>query len=58
MQFVLYKDSAGYYRWTLYAANNLKVADSAEGYANKAGAQHGIDLVKGTNAYTPVVDRT
>jgi uncharacterized protein YegP (UPF0339 family) len=58
MQFVLYKDVAGYFRWTLYASNNLKVADSAEGYTTKANALHGINLVKSTTAYTPVSDRT
>ena len=58
MHFVLYKDVAGQYRWTLYASNDLKVADSAEGYVNKSGAQHGIDLVKSTGLFTPVTDRT
>ncbi|MFT4278669.1 MAG: DUF1508 domain-containing protein [Rhodopseudomonas sp.] len=54
MFFFLYKDVANQWRWTLYAANNKKIADSGEGYWNKADAQHGIDLVKGTNYATPV----
>lgn len=54
MFFLLYKDRSSQWRWTLYAANNLKVADSAEGYHNKQDAIHGIDLVKSTNTYTPV----
>ena len=53
MQFKLYKDTAGYWRWTLYAANNRKIADSAEGYNNKSDCQAGIDLVKSTNGQTP-----
>lgn len=57
MFFALYRDTANYWRWTLYAANNKKIADSGEGYWNKADAQHGIDLVKGTNAGTPVYER-
>ena len=57
MFFALYKDVAGYWRWTLYAANNRKVADSAEGYNNKQDALHGIGLVKSTNAATPVYER-
>jgi uncharacterized protein YegP (UPF0339 family) len=57
MYFVLYRDVANQWRWTLYAANNRKVADSGEGYWNKADAQHGIDLVKGTNSHTPVIER-
>ena len=54
MYFRLYKDTAGYWRWTLYAANGRKVADSGEGYVNKSDCQAGIDLVKSTTAYTPV----
>jgi len=47
MYFYLYRDQAGYWRWTLYAANYKKIADGGEGYVNKADAQHGISLVKG-----------
>jgi uncharacterized protein YegP (UPF0339 family) len=53
MYFYLYRDVANQWRWTLYAANNRKIADSGEGYFNKADAQQGIELVKGTNSYTP-----
>lgn len=44
-QFVLYKDQRGEWRWTLYAANARKIADSAEGYKNKADCIHGARLV-------------
>jgi uncharacterized protein YegP (UPF0339 family) len=54
MHFSLYKDAANQWRWTLYAANEKKIADSGEAYHNKQDAIHGIDLVKGTNAATPV----
>ncbi len=57
MYFSLYRDTANYWRWTLYAANNKKIADSGEGYFNKADAQNGINLVKGTTASTPVYER-
>jgi uncharacterized protein YegP (UPF0339 family) len=57
MYFVLYKDQANQWRWTLYAANHRKVANSGEGYWNKSEAEDGINLVKGTNAYTPVHER-
>lgn len=57
MYFVLYRDIASQWRWTLYAANGKKIADSGEGYWNKADAQHGINLVKGTTQSTPVVER-
>jgi uncharacterized protein len=55
MYFSLYRDRANQWRWTLFASNHLKIADSAEGYWNKADAQHGIDLVKSTNSATPSV---
>ncbi|KRR03713.1 hypothetical protein CQ12_37985 [Bradyrhizobium jicamae] len=50
-------DVASQWRWTLYAANQKKIADSGEGYWNKADAQHGISLVKGTNGATPVYEK-
>lgn len=49
MFYYLYKDSVGYWRWTLYAANMKKIADSGEGYHNKVDALSGINLVKGSN---------
>ena len=54
MFFYLYKDRQNQWRWTLYAANNRKIADSAEGYYNKQDALAGINLVKGTSTFTPV----
>ncbi|MBZ0148304.1 MAG: DUF1508 domain-containing protein [Pseudorhodoplanes sp.] len=54
MFFHLYRDRASYWRWTLYAANNRKIADSGEGYVNKVDAMAGISLVKGTNSATPI----
>lgn len=54
MYFKLYKDSASQWRWTLYAANHKKIADSGEGYNNKADCESGIDLVKSTDGSTPV----
>jgi uncharacterized protein len=58
MYFVLYRDTALQWRWTLFAANHRKVADSAEGYHNKADAQNGIGLVAvSTNGNTPVYER-
>jgi uncharacterized protein YegP (UPF0339 family) len=48
--YYIYKDTAGYWRWTLYASNYRKIADSGEGYFNKADAEHGINLVKSSIA--------
>ncbi len=57
MYFVLYQDTAKQWRWTLYASNHRKIADSAEGYWNKSDAIAGINLVKSTDATTPVIER-
>jgi uncharacterized protein YegP (UPF0339 family) len=58
MQFVIYKDSAGQYRWRYVASNGKTIADSGEGYYNKADCQAGIDLVKAHAATAPVKDTT
>ncbi|MES2040066.1 MAG: DUF1508 domain-containing protein [Pseudomonadota bacterium] len=44
------------WRWRLKAANHEIIA-SGESYYNKADCQHAINLVKSTNASTPVIDR-
>jgi len=56
MHFVIYRDKANQWRWTLFAANNRRVADSAEGYWNKTDCQHGIELVRGAYA-APVYEQ-
>ena len=56
-QFVLYKDVAGEWRWTLYAANSKKIADSGEGYKQKANAIAGMRLVASTATNCPYLDR-
>ena len=53
MYYYLYKDAANYWRWTLYAANHRKIADSAESYHNRSDALSAIVLVK-TSAVAPV----
>lgn len=46
--FHVYEDSAGEWRWHLKAANGRVVADSGEGYRDRADCLHGIELVKGS----------
>lgn len=53
MWFELYRKTYEW-RWRLKAANGRIIADSGEGYANKADALHAIGLVQGTNGSTPV----
>lgn len=44
--FSVYRDAAGEWRWRLAAGNGQLIAESGEGYQNKADCLHGIDLVK------------
>ena len=57
MVFVVYKDTAGQFRWRLFAANNRIIADSAESYVNKSDCTHGISLVQQSYAAT-IQDQT
>ncbi|TIQ46742.1 DUF1508 domain-containing protein [Mesorhizobium sp.] len=50
MFFHLYVDVNRQYRWTLYAANNRKIANSGEGYYNRADCIAAINLVKGSGS--------
>ncbi|MGC9368821.1 MAG: YegP family protein [Paracoccaceae bacterium] len=52
--FLIYKDSAGEYRWRLQASNAKTIADSGEGYKNKSDCMHGIQLVMDTTSNTPI----
>lgn len=49
MTYYIYKDSEGYWRWKLLAANNRNIANSGEGYFNKADCLSAIKLVKGSS---------
>jgi uncharacterized protein YegP (UPF0339 family) len=55
MQYNVYKDKSGYWRWTLIAGNNRKIANSGEGYHNKADAVSAINLVK-SSAAAPIYE--
>jgi uncharacterized protein YegP (UPF0339 family) len=46
MFYWLYKDVNGHWRWTLFAANARKIANSGEGYKDRADALAAIALVK------------
>ncbi|HEV2514258.1 MAG TPA: DUF1508 domain-containing protein [Devosia sp.] len=48
MYFNLYEDVNKHWRWTLYASNGRKIANSGEGYWNKADCLAAINLVKGS----------
>ena len=57
-QFQLYKDKSGEYRWRFLADNNRIIADSSEGYVNKADCRHGIELVKSQSPGAEIEDQT
>jgi uncharacterized protein len=48
--YYVYRDSINQWRWYLMAANNRKIANSGEGYHNKADCYAAIALVKGSYA--------
>lgn len=45
MNFELYQDAAGEWRWKLVAANGLIVADSAEGYSSFSNVKRAANMV-------------
>ena len=48
----LYKDTAGYWRWRYTSSNGRTIADSGEGYYNKADAINGINIMKASYSST------
>ena len=50
MNFYMYKDNAGEWRWHLKSTNGQIIADSGEGYVNKQDCLNGINLVKESNS--------
>ncbi len=48
MQFELYKDKKGEFRWRLRHANGNILATASEGYKAKASAVKCIDAVRGS----------
>ena len=42
----LYRDSRLQWRWRYIASNGRIIADSAEGYVNRADAERGIAIMK------------
>ena len=45
-RFELYEDDEGEWRWRFVHRNNEILADSAEGYASRVDAHHGLDTVR------------
>jgi uncharacterized protein YegP (UPF0339 family) len=49
MTYEMYKDKAGEWRWRLKVDNGNIIADSGQGYVNKADCERGIELVKSSS---------
>lgn len=49
MQYQMYKDVGGQWRWRLLAANNRIIANSGEGYWNEGDCLSAINLVKASS---------
>jgi len=56
--FELYRDKAGEYRWRLVHENGNIIADSGQGYTNKADAINGIESVKENSPDAPIKEKT
>lgn len=55
LNYEIYQDKSGQWRWRLVTVNKRGIAESAEGYYNKQDCLDAIDLVKGSS-YAPVRD--
>ena len=55
MRFEIYKDKAEEFRVRLVASNGETIC-CTEGYTSKQSAQSAINIIKGTNESTPVVE--
>jgi uncharacterized protein len=52
--FWVYRDHQGEYRWTLFARNEKKLADSGEGFNTRQGCEENIALVKRVVPAAPI----
>jgi len=55
--FIVYQDRAGGFRWTMFAGNNLKIADSGEAYTTRSGAREAAERVKRLAPTAPIKDQ-
>jgi uncharacterized protein len=54
MYYYVYLDAQRQHRWTLYARNNRKIANSGEGYHNQKDCLDAINLVASAGPGTPI----
>ena len=58
MQFEIYVDLLGRYRWRLIYDHSIEIAASAEGYYNKLACERWIELMRTSAATAGVRDCT
>lgn len=58
MNFVIFKDTKGEWRWHLKAANGMVIAASGEGYKRKKHAQSMVQAIKADAAAARVATLT
>ena len=58
LQFEIYKDSRGSFRWRLKAANGRIMATASEGYSTKANCRGAIETIQRGAADASIEDRT
>ena len=58
LTYVMYRDTAGQYRWRCLAGNNRTIADSGESYYNKADCRTALDLLRDDCGRSAVQDKT
>jgi uncharacterized protein YegP (UPF0339 family) len=56
MQFKIYKDKEGSFRWKLLAANNRIVADSGEGYTRREDVYRAVGSLQTSVLTARIVD--
>ena len=57
MRIEIYQDRAGEWRWTFYASNGRKIADSGEGYASEYNAVRAARRLKELGPSAPIKRR-
>lgn len=55
-KFVLYQDSAEYWRWRLVANNGTKIASSGEAFASRQSAKRSAELVRDYAGNADIID--
>jgi len=56
MEFHVFQDKAGRWRWRLLAKDRSVLAESAYGYPDKADCHASIEKFRGTSFETPVFE--